>query len=147
MKYAGDRGDPYLDKDTGVLRNLLGIKDQAELDKAESSLSFLRTNELQEQPLQGRFDLKHLRAIHQRLFADVYDWAGQLRTVEIRKGNTELARQMVIESAATQLFGELSKEQHLRGLDIDNFSQRAGHYLGEINVLHPFREGNGRAQR
>jgi len=147
MKYAGDQGDPYLDNDTGVLRNLLGIKNQAALDEAESSLSFLRTSELCEQPVQGNFDLLHLQAIHQRLFSDVYDWAGQLRVVEIQKGNTDFARQMVIESAASQLFGQLAKEQHLHGLDADRFSQRSGHYLGEINVLHPFREGNGRAQR
>ena len=49
MKYAGDRGDPYLDGNTGVLRNLLGITTQAALDEAESSLSFLRTSELREQ--------------------------------------------------------------------------------------------------
>ena len=55
MKYAGDQGDPYLDNDTGVLRNLLGIKNQAALDEAESSLSFLRTSELCEQPVQGNF--------------------------------------------------------------------------------------------
>jgi cell filamentation protein len=147
MKYAGDRGDPYLDKDTGVLRNLLGIKDQAALEKAESSLSFLRTSELREQPVQGNFDLKHLQAIHQRLFGDVYDWAGQLRHVEIQKGQTDFARHMVIESAAGQLFSQLATEQQLRGLDADQFSRRAGYYFGEINVLHPFREGNGRTQR
>lgn len=54
---------------------------------------------------------------------------------------------MVIESAASQLFKELSKEHHLRGLNARRFSERAGYYLGEINVLHPFREGNGRCQR
>jgi len=147
MKYAGDNGDPYLDKDTGVLRNLLGIKDQAGLDKAESSLSFLRANELREQPVKGKFDLAHLQEIHRRLFSDVYDWAGQIRQVEIQKGNTAFARQMAIESAARQLFGQLAKERHLQGLDTELFSVRAGYYLGEINVLHPFREGNGRAQR
>jgi cell filamentation protein len=147
MKYAGDSGDPYLDKDTGVLRNLLGIKDQAGLDKAESSLSFLRANEMREQAVKGKFDLAHLQEIHRRLFGDVYDWAGQIRQVEIQKGSTAFARQMAIESAARQLFGQLAKERHLQGLDADLFSQRAGHYLGEINVLHPFREGNGRTQR
>lgn len=147
MKYAGDRGDPYLDKETGVLRNLLGLRNQADLDEAESSLSFLRTSELREQPVEGSFDLKHLQAIHQRLFGDVYDWAGQIRLVEIQKGHTDFARHMVIESAAQQLFGQLAKERHLQGLDDNVFSQRAGHYLGEINVLHPFREGNGRTQR
>jgi cell filamentation protein len=147
MKYAGDRGDPYLNKDTGVLRNLLGLKDQAALDKGESSLSFLRTSELREQPVKGKFDLAHLQEIHKRLFGDVYDWAGQIRQVEIRKGNTALALQMAIEGAARQLFAQLAQEQQLQGLNIDKFSARTGHYLGEINVLHPFREGNGRTQR
>jgi cell filamentation protein len=147
MKYAGDRGDPYLDKNSGVLRNLLGIQNQAGLDTAESSLSFLRTSELREKPISGQFDLLHLQAIHQHLFGDLYDWAGQLRLIEIQKGATAFARQMVIESAAGQLFRQLAKEQHLRGLAAQAFSLRAGHYLGEINVLHPFREDNGRTQR
>lgn len=147
MKYAGDGGDPYLDKDTGVLRNLLGITDQAGLDKLESSLSFLRTSELAAKPVKGRFDLAHLQKIHQYLFRDIYAWAGQIRQVEIQKGNTIFARQLAIDSAARELFRKLAQEQYLQGLDADQFSQRAGHYLGEINVLHPFREGNGRAQR
>lgn len=76
MKYAGDQGDPYLDKNSGVLRNLLGVTNQAALDTAESSLSFLRASELIEKPVTGQFDLPHLQAIHQRLFGDVYAWAG-----------------------------------------------------------------------
>lgn len=147
MKYAGERGDPYLDKETGVLRNLLGIKDQAELDSAESSLSFLRASQLRELPIQGGFDLAHLQAIHKRLFGDVYDWAGQVRQVEIQRGDTVFARQLAIEGAARQLFGQLALEQRLSGLDADRFGERAGYFLGEINVLHPFREGNGRTQR
>lgn len=147
MKYSGDRGDPYVDQDTGVLRNLLFIKNQAELDKAESGLSFLRARELFEKPVKGKFDLVHLQEVHKRLFGDVYTWAGQIRQVEIQKGNTIFARQLAIDSAARQLFGKLAQEQYLKGLDADQFSQRAGYYLGEINVLHPFREGNGRAQR
>lgn len=147
MKYAGDSGDPYLNKESGVLRNLLVLKDQAGLDKAEPSLSFLRTSEMRERPVKGEFDLAHLQEIHKRLFGDVYDWAGQIRQVEIRKGNTAFALQTAIEGAARQLFALLAQEQQLQGLNIDKFSARAGHYLGEINVLHPFREGNGRTQR
>lgn len=147
MKYGGDRADPYVDKDTGVLRNLLGIKHQKELDEAESGLSFLRARQLYEQPVKGKFDLAHLQRIHQRLFEDVYDWAGEIRQVEIEKGNTIFARQLAIDSAARELFGKLAQERYLRGLDVDQFSERAGYYLGEINVLHPFREGNGRTQR
>jgi cell filamentation protein len=107
----------------------------------------LRTSELREQPVKGKFDLAHLQEIHKRLFGDAYDWAGQIRQVEIRKGNTAFALQMAIEGAARQLFGQLAIEQQLQGLNVDEFSVRAGHYLGEVNVLHPFREENGRAQR
>lgn len=147
MKYSADKNDPYLDPDTGILRNLLGIRSQAELETAESSLSFLRTSQLHGHPVLGRFNLKHLQAIHKRLFGDLYEWAGQLRHVEIAKGTSRFARYLVIESGARQLFQRLAAENCLRGLGPEVFSQRAGYYLGEINVLHPFREGNGRAQR
>lgn len=77
----------------------------------------------------------------------MYDWAGQLRVVEITKGSTIFARRDMIERAAATLFGQLAKEYHLGGLDPCRFSARAGYFLGEINVLHPFRDGNGRTQR
>jgi len=147
MKYTGQDGDPYLDKGTGILRNLLGIKDQAALDKAESSLSFLQAAKLREQPVEGKFDLAHLQQIHRRLFGDIYDWAGEIRQGEIQKGDTMFARHLMIDSAARQLFQQLARERRLQELDADHFSQRAAYYLGEINVLHPFREGNGRTQR
>ena len=83
MRYSGQDGDPYLDPRTGILRNLLGIEDQATLDRAESSLSFLQAAKLLEQPVSGNFDLAHLQLIHRRLFGDVYDWAGEIRQGEI----------------------------------------------------------------
>lgn len=146
-KYS-DRGkDPYTYPDSDVLRNRLGLKDQGSLDKAESSFSAIRSYELNMNPVAGRFDLAHLQEIHLRLFSDVYDWAGKLRNVDISKGDTRFANASHIESAGQQLFRQLSKETHLRGLAPDELSARLGHYLGEINVLHPFREGNGRSQR
>jgi cell filamentation protein len=145
--YSGGEEDPYLDKASGVLRNLLGITKQTTLEVSESSLSFLRANQLRASPLRGNFDLTHLQAIHKRLFGDVYDWAGQIRTVEIIKGSTHFARRLMIVQAARVLFDELAKENRLVGLNADEFALRAAYYLGEINVLHPFREGNGRAQR
>lgn len=95
----------------------------------------------------GKFDLAHLQAIHKRLFGDVYDWAGVIRTVDISKGQTRFANFQQIGSYAPEITRPLQREQLLRGLDVDTFSERAGHYLGELNVLHPFREGNGRSIR
>ena len=80
-RYSGS--DPYLDG-SGVLKNRLGINDEATLEQAEADIVAARSFELSQKPLSGRFDLAHLQAIHQRLFADLYDWAGQLRTIDIK---------------------------------------------------------------
>lgn len=79
----GDAADPYLYPGTTVLRNKLGLRDAAVLDRAERNLVRLRHRE---GVPRGAFDLEHLRAIHRHLFQDLYDWAGELRTVEVAKG-------------------------------------------------------------
>jgi fido (protein-threonine AMPylation protein) len=77
----------------------------------------------------------------------VYAWAGQLRTIDISKGGNRFAHHGFIAGAAASIFAGLAVEKYLAGLAPDAFSDRAAHYLGELNALHPFREGNGRAQR
>jgi cell filamentation protein len=147
MKYSGDADDPYIDKQTGILRNLLGISTQEELDRQESNFSFLRSAQLHEQSIDGNFDFVHLRDIHRVLFSDIYEWAGEIRQVEIQKGKTIFAHCAVLENAANHVFKILESENYLTALSATQFADRAGYYLGEINVLHPFRDGNGRAQR
>jgi fido (protein-threonine AMPylation protein) len=88
-----------------------------------------------------------LRRIHHFLFQDVYAWAGEFRTVPIAKGDSFFARPEHIGSELQKLFHQLAGERCLRGNDSKVFCERAAYYLGEINALHPFREGNGRAQR
>ncbi len=144
-RYSGD--DPYLDPASGVLKNRLGITDAATLEQAEAALVATRSYELSQTPLKGRFDLAHLQAIHRHLFGDVYEWAGQLRTIDISKGGHLFAHHTHIGSAAAPMFNQLAEENHLAALDPVAFSNRVAHYLGELNALHPFREGNGRAQR
>ena len=70
--------DHYLDPDSGVLKNRLGITDAATLEKAEAALVATRSYELSKTPLKGRFDLAHLQAIHRYLFRDLYEWAGRV---------------------------------------------------------------------
>ncbi|HRZ35465.1 MAG TPA: Fic family protein [Candidatus Paceibacterota bacterium] len=144
-KYEG--GDRYLDPQTGVLRNRLGIADERRLEAAEASLVAWRSYELSQKPQAGDFDLAHLQAIHRPLFGDVYDWAGEIRTIDLSKGNTYFTHHAPIVSAARLIFENLKKERYFRGLNADAFSERAAYDWGEINALHPFREGNGRAQR
>lgn len=141
-----DDRDPYTDAKTGTLHNKLDITDPKQLAQAETDFTKLRIAELREKPLQGAYDLKHLQGFHQRIFGDVYPWAGELRTVDISKGSSMFARPEYIESESTKVFAALAKDNHLKGMDRDQFIDRTAYHLTEINALHPFREGNGRAQ-
>jgi cell filamentation protein len=140
-------GDPYFYPGTSVLRNLAGIRDENRLSQFESDHFFARILELHENPIQGFFDSSHLRRIHQYLFQDVYVWAGEFRTVPIAKGDSFFALPEHIATELQKLCDELAGENALREIRPTTFCARAAHYLGEINALHPFREGNGRAQR
>ena len=89
-----------------------------------------------------------MRTIHYYLFQDVFPWAGEFRVVGLAKvGGAPFANPQFVQSALAQLFAELKSESLLRGLSRDRFAERAGYYWGELNAVHPFREGNGRAQR
>lgn len=138
--------DPYSDPVSGVLVNRLGLATQAELERVERDVTSFALLRLRDRPLPGGYDLAHLQGFHRAIFADIYPWAGEIRTVAISKGNLFCLPQFIEPSAAV-IFEELRDERNLRGPDRSAFLDRLAHYLGEVNVLHPFREGNGRAQR
>ena len=83
--------DPYVYPETNVLRNLRDIRDAGQLGKFEAIATTRRTVELEQEPIQGRFDVPHLRAIHRHIFQDVYEWAGDFRTVNISKSGDPCA--------------------------------------------------------
>jgi cell filamentation protein len=139
--------DHYLDPETGVLKNKLGIKNQTILHECEADYAAVRAYELAKTPMNGRFDIDHLKAIHKYLFGDVYAWAGELRDIDLAKGDSYFTNHTHILSAARPIFAKLAAENALTGLSVAAFSERAACYLGEINAIHPFREGNERAQR
>jgi len=141
------RHDEYVDPATGVLKNRLGISDDTTLAQTEAQFVAERARELTHQPIPGAFDLPHLQAIHRHLFGDLYEWAGHLRTVDLTKDTSRFAHHAHLERAAAPIFRELAQEHYLRGREPADFSGRAAHYLAELNALHPFRDGNGRALR
>ena len=142
--------DPYIDPATGILRNLVGARTQADLDRAEADLTAARAIELADRPPAPTGDLDELRGIHRALFQDVYDWAGEVRTVDIRK-NVDGAKHFLpvsmIERSAGFAAEQLRDDNMLRGLDRDRFVDRLAHHYDQFNYVHPFREGNGRTQR
>jgi cell filamentation protein len=140
--------DPYLYPGTFVLlKNLRDIRNHDGLAEFEAESTSRRIIELARAPLQGDFDSLHLRAIHRYLFQDVFDWAGQFRVVNISKDGHLFGAAAFIEPALIDVLQRLPGERYLRGMDRESFLQRAAFYLGEINAIHPFREGNGRTQR
>lgn len=138
--------DPYL-LPNGILKNKLGITDASALESAEAGLSGARLMSIGTEGPKGAFDFERLKATHHYLFQDVYDWAGQVRTVELYKGDDKFTPVREIDAAGSRIFDQLRREDSLSGLARDEFAQKAADLLGEINQLHPFREGNGRTQR
>ncbi len=138
--------DPYVDPTTGVLRNRLDIADANTLARVESDLTTAALNDLATRVLPGVYDLVHMQDFHREIFGDLYPWAGQIRTVAISKSDL-FCLPAHIESYAAEVFAALAAERHLRGLDRAPFVDRLTHFVGEVNALHPFREGNGRTQR
>jgi cell filamentation protein len=142
--------DPYFDETIGDLRNLLGAKSSEELNELEPQVVFANELELESVNIPRTNDLGELKLIHKQLFKGVYDWAGNIRTVDIMK-NTEGAEYFLIVSkindGANYVFTELAKEKILHGLIRETFIKRLAYYYDQLNYIHPFREGNGRSQR
>lgn len=139
--------DPYLIQGTNVLRNLENISSAEELSRFESSVSRLRMMEFLNGSPRVEPNMSGVQAIHYQLFQDVYDWAGQLRTVNIGKGES-LFLPLEFFPRGIEYFVRTLKEDHfLQGLSRDQFIERLAVNFDNLNVLHPFREGNGRTQR
>ncbi len=128
--------------------NRFGLTDYSALQRIEASLVHRRQAQIEEEGLLGRFDPGHLRKIHWFLFRDLFPWAGELRVVGLAKvGSAPFAAPAHIAGSLSTVLAGLATEQLLRGCSAAIFAERAAFYLGEINAIHPFREGNGRAQR
>ncbi|MGP3590508.1 putative adenosine monophosphate-protein transferase Fic [Vagococcus sp. WN89Y] len=141
----GDGRDPYLYPGLNVMRNALGIHEAQRLEQAAYELTALRAATLTLGPLAR--GLPHLCAIHHHLYQDIFDWAGKIREVDIYKGDTRFCHFEYIEKEGNALMQQLEEENWLCGLEKEEFVERLAHYYCEINVLHPFRIGNGIAQR
>ena len=146
-RYEYEDNGQYCYPHTHILKNKLDIHDKDELFKAEQELTSARYFELVKHPIPGDFSLEHLCAIHRYLFQDIYDWAGKIRTVDISKGTIFCLTQFIeIEFKKVQEW--LINNNYLQDItDKEVMAKRLAYLIGEINMIHPFREGNGRAQR
>jgi cell filamentation protein len=135
--------DPYTYENSTVLVNKYDLRDQDELGDFEAEISSARANE----PLpEGKLDFAHFCAVHHHLFQDVYEWAGTPRSVRMSKQGNPFCFPEHIAAQATKLFADLEAKEYLENLPPKEFAENAAHFLAELNAIHAFREGNGRAQ-
>lgn len=122
-----------------ILENKLGINNQVELSKEEERITKTKALKIYENDLFYNFEIgtfKGLSQIHKYLFEDIYDFAGDMRDVNISKGNFRFASIMYLEEALNQI----------NNMPQSNFDEIINKYI-EMNIAHPFREGNGRSTR
>lgn len=142
-------GDPYLYPNTNVLRNLKGITTNRELDNFERMMTTAAMKTL------PRVDVTYegLRQIHEHLFRKVYDFAGKERTIRFGKQPEDGADPVMfvapklLEGQTNALFERVRADQGLRTASIPDFAEALAPHLHRLNMIHPFREGNGRTQR
>ncbi|MDT4761882.1 Fic family protein [Sphaerochaeta sp. PS] len=131
---------------TKSLVNYFAIKDRERLRSIEMKISNIRTAELLSDPVDQPFDFAYLKRIHSHLFGDIYPSAGQIRTVIAAK-RTEFCSPEFIESTAEDIFERLHADKYLKDMDREEFINDLAFYMGEVETLHPFRDGNGRTTR
>ncbi len=136
----------YIDKETGILRNLADITDPDALLFFESGAVTKRIQELYENPIKIK-NIKSLFAIHQHLFQDIYSWAGEKRIVEINKAGKQFFPTIYFEYAFQFIDSLISDYKKISKNDKHKIAEQLAKILDNVNYLHPFREGNGRAQR
>lgn len=140
--------DPY--SQDGVLKNKFGEKDPRKLEILEKRSTIRGWIKLQNELIATpnlKLDASLIKKIHKNLFDDVYDWAGEYRTVNIVKGKTMFANALYVPATLEDLVTKLNRDITSKSITSNNVGEKLAYYYGELNMIHPFREGNGRTQR
>jgi cell filamentation protein len=145
--FSSQHKDPYCYENTQILINKKNIRDQDKLDKFERLYTAKRLYELNKKPIKGEFDLDHLKDIHRYIFQDIYDFAGKVRTVNIGKGIQFCPVPQIEPYFQYAVTERLKGLNYLNELNYKGFSETAAEIFAEVNIVHPFRDGNGRTQR
>ena len=130
-----------------VLKNKLDIRSKEELKQAEEEFTAVKQLILLQTPLKGNFTKTHLIRIHKFLFEDVYPFAGHIRREQIKKGNTTFYPPNLIDRELGRIFDVIHSHGMLSERDFTKQIQNLSYVMSELNITHPFREGNGRSIR
>lgn len=147
MSYSIDTLQSDCYEGTSCLINKFGIKDEVILKEIETTITLNKITEYSLNPLFYSFDVQHYKSIHRYLFGDIYDWAGEYRTVDMSKKGTNFAEAESVEKLMSNCFKRLNDKNLFQGLKFDDFVDEFVDFYCVTNMIHPFREGNGRTQR
>lgn len=147
MPYTLDALQDGCYEGTTVLINKYGLQDGETLARIEAVVVPAKAAMWDTEPKMETFDFTHYRAIHQWLFSDLYDWAGQVRMVDLTKKGTRFCPAKEINHMAQEIFHRLREKSYFSGLPKTEFVAQLSDFYQRTNELHPFREGNGRTQR
>ncbi|MBE6534337.1 MAG: cell filamentation protein Fic [Ruminococcaceae bacterium] len=146
MAYSLNPSSDNCYEGTTCLVNKLGIRDEKRLSEVEAQITFAKAVMLEETPIDDDFGFEHFKKIHEFLLCDLYEWAGQVRTIDISKKRTKFLDAASIESIGAKCFAKV-KDGYFENLSFDEFVKRIAEFYNDVNYIHPFREGNGRTQR
>ncbi len=146
MAYSIEASSDSCYEGTTCLINKLGIRDEALLARTESAYTLAKASYLELHPLPGKFDLAHYQNIHRFLFSDLYEWAGELRKVDLTKKGTVFVPASEIKQCADAYFARAA-QLDFSALSEEQTAAELADLYSTLNMIHPFREGNGRTQR
>lgn len=141
-KYNAENQNKFLLKN-----NLLGATSFDELEQLEAVAFSLRSSQLETEGLSWLFPIstESIKRLHYILFQDIYPFAGEIRSVELMKDGTRFCQAIYISKNLRSICLQMEKEEKWKSLE--QATQRLAYYKAELNMVHPFREGNGRTIR
>ena len=137
----------YCYPNSNVLKNKLNITDNSVLKTAEEEITLIKQMELLKNPIKGNFTKAHLMNIHRFIFEDIYSFAGKLRREQISKADTMFYPPNLIDRELDKVFAKIKEKNMLRESDEEKVFDNLAYVMAELNIIHPFREGNGRSIR
>ena len=137
----------YCYPDSNVLINKLNIRDNKLLKTAEEEITLIKQMELLKNPIKGNFTKAHLMNIHKFIFEDIYPFAGKIRREQISKADTMFYPPNLIDRELDKVFAKIKEKNMLKETDREKVFDNLAYVMAELNIIHPFREGNGRSIR
>ncbi len=141
----GTGQDPYCYPGTDVFINKFNIQEKIILQKAEREITIVALNDISFFP--PPYNLNCLKKLHRLLFFRIYDWAGEIRSIDISKKDTRFCTSSRIEPEANKIFNSLKNNKYFENSSHNELIKQMAELYADLNMVHPFREGNGRVQR